>query len=176
MSPATVNSPVSAADAARSRASRVRCRRISRSHGSSIGAVDHQVGAHPSRSETASDMACDRWIVRRSRSARGNRKPARPTGTRLKPSVIGMARADDFAFDSERLTQADVQSVGQHDQPRGDFFAVRQRRASAVRCWSNGCDLGVDRSRPCRNFSPHRVDQRVVDDSVLVAGARLSSR
>ena len=43
-----------------------------------------------------------------------------------------MAGADDPAFDAELLAQADVQSVGEHDQAGGNLLAVD----SAIFCRS----------------------------------------
>jgi len=39
-----------------------------------------------------------------------------------------MARADDSALDSKPAPHPDVQSVGEHDETRGDFLAIRQNQ------------------------------------------------
>ena len=80
-----------------------------------------------------------------------------------------MARADHPAFDSEALAQPDVQSVGEHDEARGNFLAIGQNDLLPFRTGRNGCGLGVDRFDPVGYFGPNGVDQRVIHDAVLPA-------
>ncbi len=84
-----------------------------------------------------------------------------------------MAWAGDFALDSKRMTQADVQPVRQHNQPRNDFFAVRQRERLPLGAGLDARNLGFDEFDAAGNFTAHRVDEGVVENSVLVAGAML---
>ena len=56
-----------------------------------------------------------------------------------------MACADHLALDAERMAKADVQAVGQHDQPRRDFLAIRQDDLLPLRAVGNRRSLGVDR-------------------------------
>jgi hypothetical protein len=74
-----------------------------------------------------------------------------------------------LALDAERVAQADVQPVGEHDKARGNDPIVGKHDFLPVPA---GCDrhrLGKDRFHAGRDLGPDRVDQRVVHDAELRA-------
>ena len=87
-----------------------------------------------------------------------------------------MALAHDLASDAERMAQADVQPVRQHDQPRRNRLAVRQRELLPVGAGRDRRHLGVDEGRALRDRAADGVDQRVVEDPVLLIGPRSRPR
>ena len=63
-----------------------------------------------------------------------------------------MAGADDLAFDPEAAAQADIQSVGEHHQPRRNRLAVGQRQFLPLGAGRDRDDLGVDLFDRGRDF------------------------
>ena len=80
-----------------------------------------------------------------------------------------MAGADDPPRNAEHVAKPEIEAVGQHDQPCRDFLVIGQHELLALRTVGNGDDLAMDRLDIVRDLRPHRVDQRVVHDAVLVA-------
>ena len=68
-----------------------------------------------------------------------------------------MAVADDLALDAEHVAQADIEPVGEHDQPRRDLLAVGQRDLLPLGAVGDGDDLGVDGFDTRREFAPRIV-------------------
>lgn len=82
-----------------------------------------------------------------------------------------MTGAGDNPFDAELVAQADIQSVGEHDETRRDFLAVGQHDRLALRAGRDRGGLGRDGRDPMRDCGTHGVDQGVVPDAVLPARA-----
>ena len=63
-----------------------------------------------------------------------------------KPIEIEWQRADDLALDSKLVTQPDIQSVGEHDEPRGNLLVIGQREpVAAPGLTEMANDFGEDR-------------------------------
>ena len=67
------------------------------------------------------------------------------------------------------MTQADVEPVRHHHEPRRDLFAGRERDALALAAYRDVIHLGGDECDVRGNLAAHRVDHRVVENAVLVA-------
>src|SRR5205823_12129005 len=80
-----------------------------------------------------------------------------------------MTRAENLARHAERVAQTDIESIGQYDQPCGDFFAVRQGDALSVGARRNRRRLGADELGAWPDFRAQRVDEIVVQNAVLIA-------
>ncbi len=87
-----------------------------------------------------------------------------------KPIEIEWQRADDSALDSKLVTQPDIQSVGEHDEARGNLLIIRQHDPLSFRAYRDGNDFGEDRFDAIGNLGANCVDQGVVRDAVLLAG------
>ena len=88
-------------------------------------AVDEEVGAHRGADRKQRQIG---HPVRRSLGIIGERTEieARPVERfEIKSDADRMAGTHDLASDTEILPQADVQSVRQHDQTRGNLLAAR---------------------------------------------------
>lgn len=80
-----------------------------------------------------------------------------------------MARADDSALGSKPAPQPDIQSVGQHDETRGNFLAIRQKQFLPVVAGRNRGHFRPDRFDLRGDLGANRIDQPVVEDAVLLA-------
>jgi hypothetical protein len=80
-----------------------------------------------------------------------------------------MRLAHILPFHAEPVAQADIQAVGHDNETRGHLFAVRERDLLALRAGRDIHDLAVDEAHGRRDFAADGIDQRVVENAVLVA-------
>ena len=133
-------------------------------------AIDHQIGAHAPVDRKNRKIGHARG--RSLRPIRQGREIKRRAADRfdVEAERDRMAFADDTALDAERLTQADIQAVGEDHQPRRDLLAVRQHERLPLRTVGDRGSLCADGVDIRRNLPAHGVDERVVHHAVLVAG------
>ena len=121
-------------------------------------AIDHQVGAHDvadrKQRQVSHPIAGALGIV----GQRGKFECVAIERRDIESNGDGMARADYFAFDAERVPQADVQSVGQHDQARRDFLTACKHDSLSVRAGGDRVCLVENHFDVWRNFGTQGVD------------------
>ena len=72
-------------------------------------------------------------------------------------------------YDSERAPQSDIQSVGEHDEARGNFLAIGQCQFLPLGAGGNARDLRPHPFDAIRDFGPDGVDEVAIHDAELLA-------
>ncbi|MGY4623769.1 hypothetical protein ACVWY3_001525 [Bradyrhizobium sp. USDA 4486] len=80
-----------------------------------------------------------------------------------------MAGADDFPRNAELVAQADIETVGEHDQTGRDRLAIGERNPLPLRAGLDRSRLGADALDVPRDIAADGVDQGIVDDVELSA-------
>src|SRR3954467_5156881 len=80
-----------------------------------------------------------------------------------------MAGTDDLSGDSQLVAQADIEAVGENDQPGGDHLVVGESDPLPLRACLDRDGLGADALDAGRNFVANRVDEGIVEDVELPA-------
>jgi hypothetical protein len=132
-------------------------------------AIGKQVGPHPAPDREQRQIGDPVARSLRAVGDRGKIEGGATDRSQIESERNRVACADNPALDSEPVAQPDIQSVGEHHEPRGNFLAVRQQQLLPLRARRNGYHLAEDRFDLGRNFGADGVDQCVVHDAVLPA-------
>ena len=84
-----------------------------------------------------------------------------------------MPGADDLPLEAELVTQADVEASCQDHKPRRNFAAIGELDRLPVRAGRNVRYLSFDEFGAIGNLRANRIDQRVIENALLVARAPL---
>src|SRR5215217_7277904 len=94
-----------------------------------------------------------------------------PTRHQIESQHDGMTWAQDLLRHVELVAQAAVQSIRQYHEARANRLAVGQRDGLLLRTERYFRNFAVKLRDFGRYLTAHRVDQNVIHDAVLVAGA-----
>ncbi|CUT15144.1 hypothetical protein BF49_6224 [Bradyrhizobium sp.] len=132
-------------------------------------AVDEQIGAHPrpDRKKRQVGDAVARPFREIGQRREVERVPSR--GHHVEPDRNRMAGTDDLSRDSQLMAQADIEAVGEHDQPGGDHLVVGESDLLPLRTCLDQDGLGADALDAGRNFVADSVDEGIVEDVELPA-------
>lgn len=132
-------------------------------------AVHEQVGPHPGADRKQRDVGD---VVARPLREIGQRREVEriaPGRHHVEPDRDRMAGADDVSRDTELVAQADIQSVGKHDQAGRDGLVIGERDSLPLRAGLDRYRLGPDSLNGFGNLVADRINQRIVGDVELPA-------
>ena len=133
-------------------------------------AVDREIGAHRRANGEERDerrpVGGPFGIVRQGREV----ETVPPDRHEIEAEHDRMAFAQFHSGHAQTMAQAAVQPVRHDDQTRGNFLAIGERDGLPVRAVGYAGDLGANERDARRDFGADRIDERVVEDAVLIAG------